>query len=98
MTIISNRIVLILYVSFVPTIQNPPPIDSSFSPEVWKEWFETTFRGDDDDIEVAAVTIALDNERLINALVDRRALIREYQNFPVHLIVLPRVRMPMERK
>lgn len=61
-------------------VKNPPPIDSSFSPEVWKEWFETTFRGDDDDIEVAAVTIALDNERLINALVDRRALIREYQN------------------
>ena len=57
-------------------LQNPPKIDSSFSPDVWKKWFEVTF----DDIEVAACTIALDNEQLIQALANRRSLIMKLQN------------------
>uniref|UniRef100_A0A7S3QJ10 CSC1/OSCA1-like cytosolic domain-containing protein n=1 Tax=Chaetoceros debilis TaxID=122233 RepID=A0A7S3QJ10_9STRA len=57
-------------------INNPPKTDSSFSPDVWKKWFEVTF----DDMEVAACTIALDNEQLIQALANRRSLIMKLQN------------------
>lgn len=51
-------------------ITNPPKNDeSSYDPEEWREWFEKTF-----DVDVAAVTIALDNEKLTQALIDRRKM------------------------
>uniref|UniRef100_A0A7S3QEB8 CSC1/OSCA1-like cytosolic domain-containing protein n=1 Tax=Chaetoceros debilis TaxID=122233 RepID=A0A7S3QEB8_9STRA len=57
-------------------IKNPPKIESSLSPDVWKQWFETTF----DELEVAGCTIALDNEKLVNAVAKRRSLILQLQN------------------
>jgi hypothetical protein len=52
-------------------ITNPPKNDeSTYDPDQWREWFEKTF-----DVEVAAITIALDNEQLTQALIDRRRLI-----------------------
>jgi hypothetical protein len=57
-------------------ITNPPKNDeSSYDPDEWREWFETTF-----DVDVAAVTIALDNEQLTQALIHRRKLISILQD------------------
>ena len=60
--------------------KNPPKKESSNDPEVWKVWFESTF-----DVEVAGVTVALDNEKLIKALVRRRQLICRMQEMMPHI-------------
>ena len=54
--------------------KNPP--NDARDPEEWKSFFKDTF----DEIEVRAVTIALDNEELIKALVLRRKLILKLRN------------------
>lgn len=61
-------------------ITNPPSNDaSSYDPETWKKWFEDRF-----EVEVAGVTVALDNEELINLLVERRKLLRKLQDMMPH--------------
>jgi len=54
-------------------ISDPPP--DAFDPEEWKSFFSQKF-GNDNVAEVVAVTIALDNEKLIRTLVERRRAIQ----------------------
>lgn len=57
-------------------IMNPPP--SAKDPDDWKEFFEN--RSEFEAAKVNVVTIALDNERLIKTLVDRRTSLRTLEN------------------
>ena len=55
-------------------IKNPPQVESSYDPEVWKKWLDSTF-----DVNVMACTIALDNHDLTKALIKRRQLINQFR-------------------
>jgi len=53
-------------------IANPPK--DAKDPEKWKHFFESNFK--DEDVHVKVCTIAVDNEELIYALMDRRKLLQ----------------------
>jgi hypothetical protein len=74
---------LFLYSYCVASPQRPPKHDeevgSSYDPECWKKWFETRTFKNGAKVEVAACTVALDNERLVDALIKRRELIDQFK-------------------
>ena len=57
-------------------VKNPPTNENAYKPEVWKDWFQSTF----EDVEVAACSVVLDNENLVKALLHRRRLIQKFQD------------------
>jgi len=62
------------------------PLDSH-DPEEWKSYFETNFTSDDDaeGVSVTAVTIALDNQVLIDKLIKRRNLLHKLKKMMIDM-------------
>ena len=54
--------------------QQNPPIHAR-DPDVWKQFFEENF-----DAQVVVCTVALNNEKLIEALVKRKQLLRQLED------------------
>eukprot|EP00548_Thalassiothrix_antarctica_P005206 CAMPEP_0194140552 /NCGR_PEP_ID=MMETSP0152-20130528/10088_1 /TAXON_ID=1049557 /ORGANISM="Thalassiothrix antarctica, Strain L6-D1" /LENGTH=957 /DNA_ID=CAMNT_0038838841 /DNA_START=36 /DNA_END=2912 /DNA_ORIENTATION=+ len=58
------------------SVQVSDPPKDAFDPEEWKAFFSQQFDDEHEAAEVVAVTVALNNERLIRTLVKRRQLIQ----------------------